>query len=57
VMTQGGPLSSTLSVSYHVYNQFGFGNYGYASAVSYVLFVTVVALSALQFRLLRSRDE
>ncbi|HEY8453207.1 MAG TPA: sugar ABC transporter permease, partial [Natronosporangium sp.] len=28
VMTQGGPLSSTLSVSYHIYNQFGFGNYG-----------------------------
>ncbi|WP_328473860.1 sugar ABC transporter permease [Actinoplanes sp. NBC_00393] len=57
VMTQGGPLQSTLSVSYHVYNQFGFGNYGYASAVSYVLFVAVVALSVVQFRLLGSRDD
>jgi len=56
VMTQGGPLSSTLSVSYHIYNQFGFGNYGYASAASYVLFVAIVALSVLQFRLLRERD-
>ncbi|GIM94873.1 carbohydrate ABC transporter permease [Paractinoplanes toevensis] len=56
VMTQGGPLSSTLSVSYHIYNQFGFGNYGYAAAASYVLFVAIVALSALQFRLLGARD-
>lgn len=57
VMTQGGPLSSTLSVSYHIYNQFGFGNYGYAAAASYVLFVAIVALSALQFRLLGARDD
>ncbi|XVU20662.1 carbohydrate ABC transporter permease [Actinoplanes sp. CA-054009] len=57
VMTQGGPLSSTLSVSYHIYNQFGFGNYGYAAAASYVLFVAIVALSVLQFRLLGRRDE
>lgn len=56
VMTQGGPLNSTLSVSYHIYNQFGFGNYGYASAASYLLFIAIVLLSLLQFRLLRSRD-
>jgi multiple sugar transport system permease protein len=56
VMTQGGPLSSTLSVSYHIYNQFGFGNYGYAAAAAYVLFVAIVALSVLQFRLLGARD-
>jgi multiple sugar transport system permease protein len=56
VMTQGGPLSSTLSVAYHVYNQFGFGNYGYAAAASYVLFAAIVALSLVQFRLLGRRD-
>ncbi|GLY95174.1 sugar ABC transporter permease [Actinoplanes sp. NBRC 103695] len=56
VMTQGGPLNSTLSVSYHIYNQFGFGNYGYAAAASYVLFLAIVALSVLQFRLLGERD-
>lgn len=56
VMTQGGPLNSTLSVSYHIYNQFGFGNYGYAAAASYVLFVAIVALSFLQFRILGERD-
>ena len=56
VMTQGGPLSATLSVSYHIYNQFGFGNYGYAAAASYVLFLAIVGLSVLQFRLLGERD-
>ncbi|MFL6120593.1 carbohydrate ABC transporter permease [Actinophytocola sp.] len=54
VMTQGGPLDSTLSVAYHTYNQFGFGNYGYASAMGYVLFVVVVLLSIAWFKLLRS---
>jgi multiple sugar transport system permease protein len=53
VMTQGGPLNSTLSVSYAIYNQFGFGNYSYAAAMGYVLLVAVVALTAVQFRLLR----
>jgi multiple sugar transport system permease protein len=54
VMTRGGPLDSTLSISYFTYNQFGFGNYALASAASYVLFVAIAALSVLQFRLFRS---
>ncbi|WP_446215337.1 carbohydrate ABC transporter permease [Micromonospora sp. IBHARD004] len=56
VMTQGGPLNSTLSVSFHIYNQFGFGNYGYAAAMSYVLFLVIVLMSILWFRLLRSEE-
>jgi multiple sugar transport system permease protein len=54
VMTKGGPLDSTISVSMYTYKQFGFGNYGFAAAMSYVLFVVVVVLTGLQFRLLRS---
>jgi len=54
VMTQGGPLDATLSTAYHTYNQFGFGNYGYASAMSYLLFLVIVLLSIAWFRLLRS---
>jgi len=57
VMTQGGPLNSTLSVAYQTYNQFGFGNYGYAAAMSYVLFVAVVLLALVQFRLLGERPD
>jgi multiple sugar transport system permease protein len=54
VMTKGGPLDSTISMSMFTYKQFGFGNYGFASATSYVLFVIIVCLSAMQFRFLRS---
>lgn len=56
VMTRGGPLSATTTVSFQIYSQFGFGNYGYAAAMSYALFIAVVLLSILQFRLLRSDD-
>jgi multiple sugar transport system permease protein len=54
VMTQGGPLQHTISMSMYTYNQFGFGNYGFAAAMSYVLFVVIIAVSWLQFRVLRS---
>ena len=55
VMTEGGPLDSTLSVAFHAYNQFSFGNYGYTAAISYVLFLAIVALTLLQFRVLRPK--
>ena len=55
VMTQGGPLSSTLSVSYHIYNQFGFGNYGLATSMSYILFVVIAVVTFIQFKLLREK--
>ncbi|GLW08140.1 sugar ABC transporter permease [Microtetraspora sp. NBRC 13810] len=55
VMTQGGPLDATLSVSYFAFKQFGFGNYAYASAASYVLFVAIALLSMVMFRGLRAR--
>jgi multiple sugar transport system permease protein len=56
VMTQGGPLNSTLSATYFTYNQFGFGRYGAAAAASYVVFVAIAVVSLLQFRLLRAKD-
>ncbi len=55
VMTQGGPLNSTVSVSMYTYNQFGFGNYGLASAMSYLIFIVIAIVTAIQFRLLRER--
>jgi multiple sugar transport system permease protein len=57
VMTQGRPLNRTLSVSYDIYNQFGFGNYSYAAAMSYVLFIAIVVLTVLQFRVLGRRPD
>src|SRR6478609_6140193 len=57
VMTKGGPVNSTLTISYYVYNQFGYGNYAFASAAAYVLFALIAALAAVQFRLLRSKED
>ncbi len=53
VMTNGGPLNSTISMSMYTYKQFGFGNYGFASSVSYVIFIVIAIVTAVQFRLLR----
>ncbi|MEV4165193.1 carbohydrate ABC transporter permease [Nonomuraea dietziae] len=53
VMTQGGPLDSTLSMTYYTFNTFGFGDFAKASAASYIMFVVIAAISVLQFRLLR----
>jgi multiple sugar transport system permease protein len=55
VMTQGGPLDSTLSVSMHAFKQFSFGNYGYTAAVAYVLFLAIAVVAFLQFRFLRPK--
>ena len=57
VMTKGGPLDSTRSVTYFTFDQFGFGNYGYAAAASYLLFLAVVLLTWVQFRWLGERED
>ena len=54
VMTDGGPLDATLSVTMYMYQQgFEFFKQGYASAIAYVLFVIVAVIAFLQFRFLR----
>ncbi|MEW9552573.1 carbohydrate ABC transporter permease [Nonomuraea sp. NPDC050783] len=53
VMTQGGPLDSTLSMTYYTFNTFGFGDFAKASAASYLMFVVIAVVSVVQFRLLR----
>jgi multiple sugar transport system permease protein len=53
VMTQGGPLNSTLSLAMYAYNQFSFGNYGYTAATAFVLFVAIAVVTFVQFRLFR----
>lgn len=54
VMTQGGPLNSTLSIVLLMYQQgFRWWNMGYAAAIAFVLFVIILAGSLLQSRLQR----
>lgn len=51
VMTQGGPLQSTVSVLYLMYQEgFKWWNLGSASAVAFILFVIIFAVTALQVR-------
>ncbi len=54
VMTQGGPAQSTLSVLYLLYEEgFKWWNLGMASAVAFVLFAMMFAVTALQARIAR----
>ena len=51
VMTQGGPLQSTVSVLYFMYEEgFKWWNLGSASAVAFVLFIIIFAVTLLQMR-------
>lgn len=55
VMTRGGPLNATTTLVYQIYeNAFVRGDMmGYASAIAYVTFILILAVSLVQFRLLR----
>lgn len=60
VMTEGGPLQSTVSVLYLMYDEgFTWWNLGSASAVAFALFVVMFAVTALMLRLSHhaTRDE
>ncbi|GAA1644904.1 carbohydrate ABC transporter permease [Georgenia ruanii] len=50
-MTQGGPLGTTTTLMYQIYEEgFVVGRAGYASAVATVLFLILLAITALQLR-------
>jgi len=54
VMTQGGPLQSTVSVLYCMYEEgFKWWNLGTASAVAFMLFLLIFAVTMLQLRQMR----
>jgi multiple sugar transport system permease protein len=57
VMTQGGPLQSTVSVLYFMYEEgFKWWNLGFASAIAVVLFVLMFAVTMLQLYVARLRE-
>jgi multiple sugar transport system permease protein len=52
VMTQGGPADATLFYVYHLFNNaFRFFKMGYASAMAWILFLIVLALTLIQIKL------
>ncbi len=55
-LTDGGPVNSTITVSLYVYRSlFSFGEIGFGATLSFILVLTVLALTAVQTRLLRER--
>lgn len=58
VLTQGGPGTQTYLASYIIYDQaFVKYNFGYASAISFVLFVVIAILTAISFKISNSTTE
>jgi multiple sugar transport system permease protein len=52
VMTQGGPSNATLSVVLYMYEQgFRWWNMGYATAIAFVLFAIILAMTLIQRKL------
>lgn len=59
-LTSGGPANSTITMSHYIYqNSFGdfVANFGYASALSFVVFIMVAVLSAINLKVGDKRDE
>ncbi len=51
VLTRGGPVQSTMTVGYYIYNQLIFyGNTGTAAAAGLLLLIATVGLTVFQFR-------
>lgn len=58
VMTQGGPFFATNAIVYYIYqNGFAYNDMGYASALSFFVLTLLVAISYVQFKLLKGQAE
>ena len=57
VFTKGGPANSTVTVAYNIYQEaFVRSNYGLATAKSLVFVVFVLAVTAVQMKITKSRE-
>lgn len=51
IMTQGGPLNSTLSIVYYMYQEgFRWWNIGYSTALAFMLFIIILIGTLIQFK-------
>ena len=58
-LTKGGPANSTITMSHYIFNNsFGDGvaNFGYASAMAFVVFVMVAVLAFINLKVGDTRD-
>lgn len=57
IMTNGGPALSTNTTVYYIYRQaFEVNKMGYASAISFILFIIIMILTFLQLVVFRNKD-
>jgi multiple sugar transport system permease protein len=57
VMTQGGPLNSTLSIVQYMYQEgFRWWNMGYSSAIAFILFFIIFIGTFIQMKIQKERD-
>ncbi|MFH1197554.1 MAG: sugar ABC transporter permease [bacterium] len=57
VMTQGGPLNSTLSIVLYMYQEgFRWWNMGYSAAIAFILFFIIMIVTLIQFRIQKSTE-
>jgi multiple sugar transport system permease protein len=57
IMTQGGPLNSTLSIVQYMYQEgFRWWNMGYSAAIAFVLFFIIFVGTIIQFRVQKTTD-
>lgn len=55
IMTQGGPLNSTLSIVQYMYQEgFKWWNMGYSASIAFVLFFIILIVTLIQFRVQKS---
>ncbi|WP_181347162.1 carbohydrate ABC transporter permease [Thalassobacillus sp. CUG 92003] len=58
VMTDGGPLDGTISIALFIYKEgFQYSEFGYAAAGSFVLFMLIIVVTLVQFKLRKSDVE
>lgn len=58
-LTGGGPANSTITMSHYIYNNSfgqGVGNFGYSSALSFVVFIMVAVLAFINLKVGDKRD-
>jgi ABC-type sugar transport system permease subunit len=57
ILTNGGPANATLPIAMKIYQE-GFLNYrmGYAAAMSWLLFLVIFVIAAIQLRVYRSQQ-
>nr|WP_017381075.1 sugar ABC transporter permease [Paenisporosarcina sp. TG-14] len=58
IMTKGGPLDGTVSMALFIYQRgFQFSEFGYAAAGSFVLFIVIIIVTLIQFKMRKSDVE